>query len=309
MDADEARRRDEEARRRDWECSRPARRPEAIHADGGLRDTRIDSLMTYACPCGAIFRAESSEDLLETVDAHAEVEHPPASAPDIGAAEERLPSEVVAVPADHTNAIRTFLVATMKGVARDERTKVLLARAGKAVIGALAAGRASRRGQTPSEAASRDLSPGSAPESDDDTTDNSSPYPTAPRPLQLTMQGAGQLVQHVALSDLWVEVTMTGFSQFALAIEWRNRTPRIFYPASAIPSSWTAVRHDDFAIPLELKRVGQTTVMCRWLEPSREDLREQLAMPSAPAVDPGAVERRIRTGLDHIGDTGSQFHV
>jgi hypothetical protein len=74
---------------------------------------------------------------------------------------------------------------------------------------------------------------------------------------------AGRIWRHPDIADLYVEVSMTGFQEASLAIDWSPRFPRILHRTGEIPTKWTGVSHDDYVFPMRLRRTGPRTVECQ----------------------------------------------
>lgn len=133
-------------------------------------------------------------------------------------------------------------------------------------------------------------------------------YIGVPVRFRLGPSELARLERHPELPGLYVEVTMTGFRSYALAIDWHTRVPRIFYTAQEIPESWTPVQHDEYVLPMELRRDEELGVWCRWLRSSSNDRDYERANTSEPAGQERS-ERRIQKALDMLGRQQPHWHV
>lgn len=121
-------------------------------------------------------------------------------------------------------------------------------------------------------------------------------------PVRMLMNESGMFVvaKHPRMPGLFIEATKTDRLTYAIAIEWKYRMQRTFYAAHEIPETWTAIQHDDFFVPMELRRDEAGHVWCRWLEPNKVDREVQRNDPYIPS-DPHMTYRTISNALRTLG--------
>ena len=123
-------------------------------------------------------------------------------------------------------------------------------------------------------------------------------YPSEPGLLHLGFSGSGQLFKHPDLPDLWVESTLLGLNDPAVSFEWEPAGARRSHLRGPdVSTSWEPVECTGQMLPLELRRVTDTDVEFRWLEPTPAQLSVTKSY-RPPPVDPEVVARRMKTALD-----------
>ncbi len=236
----------------------------------------------------------------------------------------RLRAEAIAGPES-----RARVTEQIKRVAADDRTRTVLKHVGSAAAAAALAEYHRRQSTTPSTtgtstdavsapggAAASQQPPGSRQwpppswQSGPETSPSEPPPPEYP-PFELLTAFAHSCVthRHPQLRSLTAEAThLVEGRRPALAFEWPPTVPRIFFDLDEVPADWVGVCHDEIRLPIQVRRSGAQAVMCQWLEPTAEQLRDQGAVIDPPPLDKGRAEARAKLAtntLDRINQTGA----
>lgn len=128
-------------------------------------------------------------------------------------------------------------------------------------------------------------------------------------PVRMLMNKSGMFIveKHPRLPELSIEATQMDRITYGVAIEWKHQVQRIYYASHQIPDTWTAIQHDDFFVPMELRRDEFGHVWCRWLEPTRADREAQRENPYIP-MEPGVAYRNMSNALRVLGG-GTRWRV
>lgn len=134
-------------------------------------------------------------------------------------------------------------------------------------------------------------------------------YPTAPALLHLGFSGSGYLFKHPELPDLWVESTLLGLSDPAVSFEWAPAGARRSHMRGPeISASWAPVECSGQLLPLELRRVTNTDIEFRWLEPTPAQ-RSVTTLFRPPPVDGQVAYLRMKTALNAMNNRSPRWHA
>lgn len=126
-------------------------------------------------------------------------------------------------------------------------------------------------------------------------------YPTEPGLLHLGFSGSGYHYTHPELPDLWVESEMHGWDA-VVGFGWAPAGARRSHiRGPEVSDSWAPAECTGQILPLELRRVTDTDIEFRWLEPTRAQ-RSVKKLFQPPPVDPKVMAGRMKIALDAVNN-------